>query len=437
VFSTTPTIFLYAVFLIANYVFKQKNSGIFLLLLLLGVNQTFFGAVHSPLILAATIYLVFAGFRTIWKKCHNDFSPLVEMGIWAFLCLFLFVRVSPTTYVDVIDGAHHHSFIGYFSSVAISIFVISFGMAAYLALFWIYKKQFKHLILLGIWTVVMLTLIFIFGRNGLVDVLFELLFFPLIAGIVGFFVLFFRDEIQRPAIHFWILLALFVFAIFGQLRTFQEFKHRQNSVVKLLNHTPKTADKHALLEQTQQLKKYIDPTYLAFETPLIASLFRLPVQSVFFIPADTTRVIPNISEKALNPAYFHFRSSNYTVSDTPFIKRTLFKSIVYDTVVTIGGKNQFALNAILKLHRGDSVYLSVWRKGSDFGRLLITDDLRISTRLWMPEHDISEPNAAGWQRLSTRLIIDKTDLHKAYVWNENYKNERIYFKNFRIEIWRE
>jgi len=434
VFSVAPMLFLYGVFLVATYVFKQKNSGIFLLLLLLGINQTFFTAVHTPLISAATFYLFIAVFRLVWKKYNKAFSPLVEMGIWAFVCLFLFVRVPPIAYCDVADGMYGFSFINYFSSVSIGTFVISFGMVAYLVLFWIYKKKTKLLILFSVWSALMLALIFVFGRNGLVNTNFELLFFPLIAGFVGFFVLFFETEFQQSASRFWVLLALVILAVFGLSRTFQAFEKRQNYVVKLLQHTPNQAcefnnveaiNKFALPEHLQQLEKYIDPTYLAFETLLISEFRGLPVQSVFFIP------------KNAHISHLPFSFSDYTISDTAFIKRTLFDSVVHDTLVITGDSAQFAFTFGLKLHRGDSLSFSVWRKGSNFGRLLITDNLRGHTRLWMPEQDISEPDSAGWQKLSTNTIIDKTDWHKVYVWNQNYKNEQIIFKNIRIEIWRE
>jgi len=434
VFSASPMLFLYGVFLIVNYILKQKSSGIFLLLLLLGINQTFFTAVHTPLMSAATIYLVIAVFRLVWEKYNNALSPLVEMGIWAFACLFLFVRVPPIAHGDIADGMYSFSFISYFSSVAISTFVISFAMVAYLVLFWIYKKRLKPLILFSVWTVLMFALIFIFGRNGLLNIRFELLFFPLIAGFVGFFVLFFETEFQQSTFRFWVFLALVFLAIFGQSRTLQEFEKRQNYVVKLLQHTPnracelnnvETVDKFALPEHLQQLERYIDPTHLAFETLLISEFRGLPVQSVFFIPQNTT------------VSHLPFSFSDYTISDTAFIKRTLFDTIVYDTIAITGDSVQFAFNFVLKFHRGDSISVSVWRKGSNFGRLLITDNVFRHTRLWMPEQDISEPDSAGWQKLSTSAIIDKTDWHKVYVWNEKYKNEEISFENIRVEIWRE
>ena len=444
VFSVSPMIFLYGVFLIINYVFRQKKSGIFLLLLFLGVNQTFFGAVHTPLILATTFYLVIAGFRTIWKKYVNDFSPFVQMIIWAIACLFLFTKVSSNAYSDVVEGAHNFSFIGYFSSVAISVFVISFVMMAYLVLLWIYKRQFKPLILMSFWSVLMIALIFIFGRKGLVDVNFELLFFPLIAGYIGFFISFLGHEFTRSATRFWILCILVIFAVFGQLRAFPDFEKRKNYVVRLLQHAPKTTDKLALPEHLQQLERYIDPTYLAFETALISSLRRLPMQSIFFIPADTTTSIPTIPTGKLNSSYFHFFNPTYIVRNTRIINRTLHKpprdsaiKALRDTLVVICDSSQFALTVGLYLRRGDSVSLSVLRKGSDFGHLVISDNLPINTRLWLSEQYISEADYAGWQTLSTNLIIEKTDWHKTYLMNKNHKNERIYFKNFHIEIWRE
>ncbi|MCL2414425.1 MAG: hypothetical protein FWC94_04145 [Bacteroidales bacterium] len=440
VFSVAPAVFLYAVFLIVYYVFKQKNAGIVLLLLLFGLNQTFFIAVHTPLILAATFYLIIEGFRTVLKKYRKDFCPLIEMGIWAAVCLliFMFIRVSPNVYQDVIMGTHSFSFFGYFP-VAISAFVIPFAMATYLVLFWTYRKLKKPLILLGTWTVLAMILIFIFGQNGLVDVNFELLFFPLVAGLIGFFVLFFGDQLKQSGFRFWILCSLVIFAVFGQLRTLRDFEKRHDFVVQLLKHAPQAADKFALPEHLQQLERYIDPTFLAFETPLIAKLHGLPSQSVFFIPEDNTKTIPSIPDRAFNSSYFHFSSPNYIIQKEPFIRRTLYESFAVDTITATGNGVQFALTISPRpeLHRGDSVSLSVLRKGSDFGHLVISDNLRINTRLWLSEQHVSEPDSAGWQKLTTNFLIEKTDIHRVYVMNRNYRNEQIYFKNFRVEIWRE
>jgi len=438
VFSMAPAIFLYVVFLMVNYVFKQKNSGIILLFLLFGLSQTFFIAVHTPLILAATFYLIIEGIRVVLKKYRTDFCPLVEMCIWAVACLFLFafIRVSPNAYQDVITGTHSFSFLGYFP-VAISAFVIPFAMATYLVLFWIYRKQKKPLTLLSIWAILTMVLVFIFGRNGLVSVNFELLFFPLVAGLIGFFVLFFENELKQSASRFCILCALVVFAVFGQLRTLGDFQKRQNYVVRLLQHAPQTADKFALPEHLQQLERYIDPTFLAFETVLISSLHGRPVQSIFFIPEDGAKTIPSIPNRTFNPSYFCFSDANYILQKEPFIRRTLYESFIFDTIVATGNGVEFALTVGPELHRGDSVSLSVWRKGSDFGNLVISDNLRINTRLWLPEQHVSEADTAGWKKLTTSLLIEKTDWHRIYVMNRNYRNEQIYFKNFRVEVWRE
>jgi hypothetical protein len=435
VFSASPMIFVYGIFLMTRYVFKQKNAGIFLLLLFLGVNQTFFGAVHSPLVLASMFYLVLVIFRTIFGKYQHHFSQFTEVGIWAFLCLFLFVRVSPSTYSDVVEGSYYFSFIGYFSSVAIGAFVISFIMAAYLGLAWIYKKQFKQLILLIVWTVLMLSLIFIFGRNGLLSVGFELLFFPLIAGLVGFFAIDFRIENEPSSTRFWMVWTLVILAVFGQIRTYQDFEKRHNFVVKLLQHTPKTGDKFALYEKTQQLERYIDPTYLAFETPLIAKLHGLPKQTVYFVPTDTTKNIPKIT--TAHSPYFQFSDQNYIICDTSFIKRTLYK-IMSDTVDIFSGDTvQYAATKSLFLQRGDSISLSVLRKGSDNGLLLLTDHLPQHIKFWMREQFVSEPDTEGWQKLFSTMIISETERYKTYLWNKNHKKEQIYFKDFRVEIWRE
>ena len=435
VFSASPMVFLYCVFLITNYVFKQKNSGIFLLLLLFGVNQTFFGAVHTPLILAATIYLILVGFRGIWTKYRSEISPFIELLIWAIACLFLFVRVSPIAYSDVANGIHSFSFLGYFSSIAISVFVISFAMAAYLALFWFHRKQFNQLGLLIGWSILMLFFIFIFGRNGLVNVDFELLFFPLIAGYIGFFVLNLEKQ-QQSTTQFWIVSALVVLAIFGQLRTFSAFEKRQNYVVRLLQYAPKTGDKFALPESLQMLERYVDPTFLAFETPIISKFRGLPPQSIFFIPENNAESIPRITNQTFNPSYFHFISPNYTILEEAFIPQILLDTIVFDVVAITGGRVQFGLTTVLNLQRNDSISISAMRKGSDFGLLVLSDDKNQNLTFWQTQQHTSEPNDDGWQKLSLSYIIPKTQSYRMFVMNERFRSERIYFKDVRIEIWR-
>ncbi|MCL2413184.1 MAG: hypothetical protein FWC98_03495, partial [Bacteroidales bacterium] len=204
-----------------------------------------------------------------------------------------------------------------------------------------------------------------------------------------------------------------------------------------LQHAPKTADRFALPEHLQQLERYIDPTFLAFETALISNLRGLPIQSIFFIPEDRAKNIPTIPNRAFNASYFYFSDANYIVQKEPFISRTLYESFTSGMVAVTGNGVQFALTRWPELHRGDSVSLSVSRKGSDFGHLIISDNLRVNTRLWLTERDISEADTAGWQKLTTTFLIEKTDIHRIYVMNRNYRNEQIYFKNFHIEIWRE
>ncbi|MCL2028183.1 MAG: hypothetical protein FWG79_06820 [Bacteroidales bacterium] len=419
VFSASPMIFMYGIFLIANYVFKQKTSGIFLLLLLLGINQTFFGAVHTPLMFVVTFGVLFHSGLAIAER-YSEFQKLFNWAFVCFLC-FIFFRVSPNVFVDVLEGVHQVSFLGYFSSVAISTFVIPFGMAAYLGLWWMVQKQFKELILLIVWTSLIFLAIFIHGRSGLLDVNFELLWFPFVAGIVGFFVITFGANFQPKTIPFWIVASLVFLSIFGQLRTFQTFEKRQNYVVKLLQHTPKTGSNFVLPEHIHHLEKYIDPTFLAFETPLISSLRGFPEQSVFFIPEKETIQYPERS---------------YTVIDTLLIKRTLYQDIT-DTSIVTGDGVQYALTRVLRLQRGDSLYLSVLRKGSSFGDLVLSDDLPGNTKLWMQQQTVLEPDADGWQRLILTFIVPETERYRIYVRNENYKKERIYFDDFRIEIWRE
>ncbi len=479
VFSASPVIFAYGIFSIINYVFKQKNAGIFYLLLLLGINQTFFQAVHTPLILAISGYFCMTCLMAVWKRFRGDLNPLVELGIWALICLFFFVPVSPNTYSDVIVGTHSFSFLSYFSSVAMGSFVIAFGLVGYMALYWIARKEFKTLILFGIWAIVIVGYMTFFGRKILLDIDWELFYFPLIAGITGFFFFTFRNVSQSGKGQFVIFLALVIFAVFGQLRTFSEFEKRNAAVVKLLRHAPETAEKYALPEDFQQLEKYIDPTYLAFETPLIASLSGLPNKSIYFIPtpSETKKsseipVIPTLSENVNHTSFFDFPNSEYIVSDTPFVKRTLYQPLYCDfdaveyrgdlplyvtssketflnvplqteetlhksTAVFTGHGCQYAMILRLPLERGDSLALSVWRKGADVGHLIISDNRDANALFWVPEQRISEPNEKGWKKLSTNLILPEKGKYRFYVWNEKYMTEVIYFDEFRIDVWRE
>jgi len=489
VFSASPMIFLYSVFLITHYGFKQKNAGIFLLLLLLGINQTFFIAVHTPLILVATIYLIIECLRAIWKKYNIEFLPYHEMSYWGIACGFLllnFIPVSPNIYGDVISGEHYFSSINYFLSVAIGTFVISFLMAACLALYWIWKKQIEVFILFGCWMTIMMIVLLFLKQKYLLDVHYELLYFPVVAGIIAFFVITFGKDIQQtPSSNseskpykFWILSALLIFAVFGQLRTLSEFQERQTFVVKLIEHAPEVGEKHALPERLQQLERYIDPTYLAFETPLISGLRGLPTKSILFVPEDTTRnrsflkaqATPRISANITNISYFYFSDQDYNLSSQPFIKRSLFEVLRYgeDTVfackervllfqdngtqpafhtiptqalprppvVYTGPLAQFATVIRVYLERGDSISASVWRKGSNYGHLVLSD-VKTKTDFWLNGQVVLGPTTLGWQKLSLTEIIQSKERFAIYVWNENYKKETIFFDEFRVEIWRE
>jgi len=456
VFSTAPAIFLYSIFWIVRYGFKQKNSGILLLLLLFGVNQTFFMAVHTPLIFVATLYVILEGiFQIGYRKNYRyenfrlhdkDGNVTIVYWYWALIAVFPFVWPYANVFQDVIMGAHYFSFIGYSLSVAIGTFVIPFLMLAYLVLFLFYKSKnetaetgfgFTY------WPFFAISFLLInisrHSRNGLVDVNFELLFFSIIMLIIGFFMIYLWDELKKPGYRFWIVCALVIFAVFGQLRTLPEFQTRQNYVVRLLERAPKTADKLALPEHLQELSRYIDPTFLAFETPLIAGLRRLPMQSIFFIPEceRDARFVPRISNHTFNENYFQFSSLDYTILNTPIIPRSLDSLFVSDRIVALGDDQRFGLTVRHKLQRGDSLSLSVWRKGSDFGHLVVSDDRNQNLTFWLEEQLVSEPNSANWQKLSTSFVAPQTQSFRFFVYNRNYKKERMYFKNFRIEIWRE
>ena len=440
VFSVAPAIFLYSIFLITRYKFKQEKSGILLLFLLFGINQTFFIAVHTPLVLIATFYLTVETFRAFWKKRRDDFRQEITMAIWGLACLvvFFFIRISPNVYQDVIAGTHNFSLIGYVSSVAISAFIIAFLMAACLVLFWIHQKQKKTLKEFGAWVALALAFISIYGQSGFVDVNFELLFFPLIAILVGGVVIYLGDEFKTSASRFFIVCTLVIFAVFGQLRTLPEFQTRQDFVVRLLDHAPKTADKIALSEHLQELERYIDPTFLAFETPLIAGLHGRPIQSIFFIPERHQETIPNLSNRTFNANYFQFLSLNYLILDESIIPRSLDSLFVFDDAIDVlGDGKQFGWTVRYTLLRDDSLSLSVWRKGSDFGHLVLSDNHDRNHQLWKVEQFVSEPNADGWQKLTLNFVAESREVYRMYIMNRNYRNERIYFKNFRVEVWRE
>ncbi len=107
--------------------------------------------------------------------------------------------------------------------------------------------------------------------------------------------------------------------------------------------------------------------------------------------------------------------------------------------VFLGKENQYGVDLYLKkiLQRGDSVEISVWRKGSDDGHLIISDDKNPNV-IWNREQTISEPDARGWQKLSFVFIHNQNkEPLKTYVMNTNYKKETIFFDDFRLQIWRE
>jgi len=444
VFSMAPMVFMYGVFMITHYVFKQKYSGVFLLLLFFGINQTFFSAIHTPLILVTTIYFIVTALRTIVKKINpkaalNDHIWASQGLVYAFIFLISLIGYLPTNpYLEVIEGDHAYSFWGYVFSVAISAYVIPFFLLACLLLYWWQKKQYVFFLQLSFFTLIMFGWMMSNGRHGaLLDLNYELLFFPLIASIVAAFVFVFTKEFQQTKTKFWILSTLVFFAVFGQIRSLQTFETRKNHVVRLLEHIPTTGQKHAISEKLQLLEKYIDPTYLAFETPIIASLRGLPPQSVYFIPTEPYRRVPSIPTNIPNSHFFQFSNQEYLISEVPFIPRALYRVLGDSSFTITGGRIHFALTVRTFLNRADSVAISVERNGSDFGRLVMADDLPEHIKFWLGEQVVSEPDDEGWQRLSSSWVVQEKDWFRIYVWNENARNERILFRRFRIEIWRE
>jgi hypothetical protein len=256
------------------------------------------------------------------------------------------------------------------------------------------------------------------------------------------------------------------------------FEKRQSDTIRLLTASNSlSADKIAISNRFQRTEKYFNVKYFSFETPIISALRNMPLKSIFFYPE--TLQTENFHEYQIpitlqNTRYFSFSDTEYTVLNEPLIPRKLIMDIICDTDSTVVQNNitrytptahwyfpfynlypqrrevlsgktatytgngiQYAIYfSLARLKQSDSVEVSVWRKGSESG-FLVVSDYNNPAKIWYPQQTTSEPNEKGWQKLSTTFIITEKTPLKTFVWNSNYEKELIYFDDFHVRVWRE
>jgi hypothetical protein len=493
VFSASPTIFAYLVFLITYYGFKRKFSGVFLLLLLFGINFTFFGAVNSAYTAAVSWYaivlLISFLFAKQFAKKSDDFRVICETF---FFFPYLFILLQQISFKGWISGRFKFPTIlcsdtamdelclssaKYLFGHAINTHVVIGCLAVFLCLMWVVKKKYRFLtvflscsVLFLLWMVLRKEPSFIFDH--------EYRFMVLVALVLILLNGFVWERFAMNKRMFGILTTLVCLAIGGQLRNLELFEKRQSNTIRLLIASDSvSAEKIALSDRLQQTEKYINTAHFAFETPLISALHNLEPKSIFFYPNafeyknNLGYQIPNYRK---NTGYFSFSDTEYTVLSEPIIPRKLIFDVVCDTdSVKYAGKNsyyessedpkfrfhnvpiqvrevfsgkrsaytgknsQYAMTINLDfLQKADSVEISVWRKGSENGRLVVSDRQNPSA-IWFSQQTTSEPDERGWQKLSSAFIVTHKTPLRSLVWNSNFKNETIFFDEFRIMVWRE
>ncbi|MDR0437732.1 MAG: hypothetical protein LBH22_05460 [Bacteroidales bacterium] len=455
VFSASPMIFSYLVFLLTYYGFKQKFSGVFLLLLLLGINASFFEAVNTTFSVVVLLYMFVALIRFIFEKHftkqHNDFCALFEMSVFGTLAIFAqligrFLTNTPLTERSItpcpnIDFSEWYpSFMNFLGKQAINTYIIIAYLALFLCVFWMVRKNYKELTVFLFFSVLLVLMAWHNKHLFIFD--YEQRFLFLLAFVLIAMNGFIWERFPLNKLRFGILIILVFLAIGGQLRMLPKFEKRQEHTLRLLNASAAIpAEKIALSEDLQVTEKYINSKYLAFETPIITALHNLPQKSIFFIPKDVNYFDDQVFNNVPNQRYFRFSDQSYTILEEPLIPRKLIVDTIFDidSVYYVGKKTQWSVNYYLghMLELGDSVEVSVWRKGSDRG-LLVISDRENPNDIFYIQQTVSEPDENGWQNLLFAFTLNQNKHPlKTYGWNQNYKNEDMFFKEFRVRIWRE
>jgi hypothetical protein len=353
-------------------------------------------------------------------------------------------------------------------------YIIMACLAAFLCLTWLMRKNYNPLFYFLLYSIVLGFLMVWYSENLFIfNYENRLLFWVALVLIAANGYIW--ERLPTNKLQFGILTILVFLAIGGQLRTLQTFEKRQANTIRLLNAANALPiEKMTLSACLQQTEKYINPTYLAFETALISALHHMPLKSIHFFSNDDQNLENKISDQYQNLRYFSFSEKFYTVLTEPLLPRKLMVDLICNTdsaawwkeqsyyssteypmlifsglhpqkkevlsgqTATFTGKGvQYALNLFLStIERNDSIEISVWRKGSDNGFLVVSDHKNPS-KIWFTQQTVSEPNEKGWQKLSSTFIVTERTPLKTYVWNANYKNEVIFFDDFRVRIWRE
>ncbi|MDR1951104.1 MAG: hypothetical protein LBP96_02605, partial [Bacteroidales bacterium] len=245
VFSASPMMFAYIVFLITFYGFKRNFSGIFLLLLLLGINFSFFGAVNSIYIAIVSWYAVIVLFSFIFTKkgkSFNVWSETIFASIIAIGLQIAFVNQRAADRLPCLDMAVdelYFSLTDYFFGQAINTYVIVGCFVGFLCLMWAVRKDYYRLLSFLLLILVLLGfLIFLllkkFQKEDIFIFDYEFLFLPLVALVLMAMNEFVWERFPINKRQFGILAILVFLAIGGQLRNLSMFEKRQSDTIRLL-----------------------------------------------------------------------------------------------------------------------------------------------------------------------------------------------------------
>ncbi|MDR2906712.1 MAG: hypothetical protein LBU91_01815 [Bacteroidales bacterium] len=445
VFSSAPMIYTYLIFIVCRYGFKQTFSGVFLLLLLLGVNYSFFGAVNSTYDMLCTLYFGLALIVFICTKYIVKTHALFELGFFGLLAIYtqLLHGSIPTVIADSANSVHAFSRLNYLLSMAINNYVIIGCMVVFLCLVWLVKKDYRALGVFGGLAVVLFLITFRCA-NILFTFDFEQIYLPLAALVL----MAMNGYVWEPApLNKWrlgIIGILLCLSIGGQLRMLPTFEKRFADVQRLQEAAfAFPSEKIALAEHFQATYKYMDARFLPFETAVISGLYNLPPKSIWLYPTDSAAPTEDklTSLVSSHTDYFPFSETQYTVLNEPIIPRKLIFDTVFapDTAAVTTVENRYALGfGFGRLEQGDSIHVEAWRKGSDYGHLVLSDGHNPNI-FWMCEQTTGKPNSFGWQKLSYTFVVNQSkEPLKTYVCNLGEEGrETIFFGHLWVRIWRE
>ncbi len=236
IFSTSPMIFAYGIFGITEYGFKQKYSGILLLLLLSGVNTSFFGAVHTAYSGLCLVYLIASFVFFILEKKGISLNADRKLSVFGLLALGLSVVLKRPSleYFNAKWGEWCFSPLSYFSGIALNTYVIIGCVGLYLIIFLKAQNNVKTIKQIVFWSFCLLVFVVFWSKKNQFSFDYEILLLPLIAEVLLAVKIFILDPFSMTKLRFWTLFILVCLAIGGLLRTHTTFEKRESDVIQLI-----------------------------------------------------------------------------------------------------------------------------------------------------------------------------------------------------------